>query len=131
MRSSWRADPLDRAALEGDPFNKGMLPLLWEMFPDDPNLLPAFFEDDPNAASLGTSFVREPLFSREGANIALVREGLTRPSRTDPMALKASFVRPSAAAEFFQLISGARKRADRPCPLRPVDPRGRKPDHRQ
>ena len=27
--------------------NKGMLPLLWEMFPGHPNLLPAFFEDDP------------------------------------------------------------------------------------
>ena len=27
--------------------NKGILPLLWEMFPDHPNLLPAFFEDDP------------------------------------------------------------------------------------
>ena len=30
--------------------NKGILPLLWEMFPDHPNLLPAFFEDDPDAA---------------------------------------------------------------------------------
>ena len=33
--------------------NKGILPLLWEMFPGHPNLLPAFFEDDPNAAQLG------------------------------------------------------------------------------
>ena len=29
--------------------NKGILPLLWEMFPGHPNLLPAFFEDDPRA----------------------------------------------------------------------------------
>jgi len=57
--------------------NKGILPLLWEMFPDHPNLLPAFFEDDPNAAHLGTSFVRKPLYSREGANVALVRDGMT------------------------------------------------------
>ena len=57
--------------------NKGILPLLWEMFPDHPNLLPAFFEDDPNAASLGASFVRKPLYSREGANVALVRDGVT------------------------------------------------------
>jgi glutathionylspermidine synthase len=57
--------------------NKGILPLLWEMFPGHPNLLPAFFEDDPNAASLGASFVRKPLYSREGANVALVRDGLT------------------------------------------------------
>ena len=51
--------------------NKGILPLLWEMFPDHPNLLPAFFEDDPNAAELGASFVRKPLYSREGANVAI------------------------------------------------------------
>src|SRR6202035_6105972 len=57
--------------------NKGILPLLWEMFPDHPNLLPAFFEDDPNAASLGGSFVRKPLYSREGANVALVSGGTT------------------------------------------------------
>jgi glutathionylspermidine synthase len=56
--------------------NKGMLPLLWEMFPDHPNLLPAFFEDDPNSARLGTSFVRKPIYSREGANVALVSEGI-------------------------------------------------------
>jgi glutathionylspermidine synthase len=52
--------------------NKGMLPLLWEMFRGHPNLLPAYFEDDPKAASLGGSFVRKPLFSREGANVTLV-----------------------------------------------------------
>jgi glutathionylspermidine synthase len=57
--------------------NKGVLPLLWEMFPGHPNLLPAFFEDDPKSAQLGPSFVRKPLFSREGANIALVNEGVT------------------------------------------------------
>ena len=52
--------------------NKGILPLLWEMFPSHPNLLPAYFEDDPKAAELGSSFVRKPLYSREGANVALV-----------------------------------------------------------
>lgn len=57
--------------------NKGMLPLLWEMFPGHPNLLPAWFEDDPEAARLGTSFVRKPLFSREGANVTLVSAGAT------------------------------------------------------
>src|SRR6185437_7949000 len=55
--------------------NKGILPLLWEMFRGHPNLLPAFFEDEPEAASLGDSFVRKPLFSREGANVTLVSHG--------------------------------------------------------
>jgi glutathionylspermidine synthase len=54
--------------------NKGMLALLWEMFPGHPNLLPTFFEDDAKAASLG-SFVRKPIFSREGANVTLIRHG--------------------------------------------------------
>ncbi|SDT01854.1 glutathionylspermidine synthase family protein [Bradyrhizobium canariense] len=57
--------------------NKGILPLLWEIFPGHPNLLPAFFEDDPNAAQLGASFVRKPLYSREGANVALISAGVT------------------------------------------------------
>lgn len=55
--------------------NKGMLALLWEMFPGHPNLLPAFFEDEPGAKSLPSSFARKPLLSREGANIAIVRHG--------------------------------------------------------
>jgi glutathionylspermidine synthase len=45
------------------------------MFPGHPNLLPTFFEDEPKAASLGASFVRKPLLSREGANVALIRDG--------------------------------------------------------
>ena len=55
--------------------NKGMLALLWEMFPGHPNLLPAFFEDEPNAKTLSSSFVRKPLLSREGANVTIVRHG--------------------------------------------------------
>src|SRR6266850_503206 len=55
--------------------NKGILPLLWAMFPRHPNLLPAFFEDDPKAAELGDSYVRKPLYSREGANVAIIVGG--------------------------------------------------------
>jgi glutathionylspermidine synthase len=64
--------------------NKGILPLLWEMFPKHPNLLPAFFEDDPKAAMLGSSFVRKPLYSREGANVALVSAGTTLAEQEGP-----------------------------------------------
>jgi glutathionylspermidine synthase len=56
--------------------NKGILPLLWEMFEGHPNLLPAYFEDDPRARELGASYVRKPLYSREGANVTLVSEGV-------------------------------------------------------
>jgi glutathionylspermidine synthase len=45
------------------------------MFPNHPNLLPAYFDDDAAAAELGTSYVRKPLYSREGANVTLVSGG--------------------------------------------------------
>jgi glutathionylspermidine synthase len=55
--------------------NKGILPLLWSMFPRHPNLLPAYFDDDEGVATLGSSYVRKPLYSREGANVELVVGG--------------------------------------------------------
>lgn len=55
--------------------NKGLLPCLWALEPGHPNLLPAYFEDDPRAAELGDTYARKPLFSREGANVSLVRDG--------------------------------------------------------
>ena len=57
--------------------NKGLLPLLWGMFEDHPNLLPSFFEDDPSSSSLidSESYVRKPLLSRQGANIEIVENG--------------------------------------------------------
>ncbi len=64
--------------------NKGILPLLWEMFPNHPNLLPAWFEDDPNAAKLGGSYVRKPLYSREGANVTMVSAGTTLVEQQGP-----------------------------------------------
>ncbi len=76
--------------------NKGILPLLWEMFPDHPNLLPAFFEDDPNAAELGASFVRKPLYSREGANVALISDGVTVVEQQGPYGAE-GFVRQALA----------------------------------
>jgi len=76
--------------------NKGILPLLWEMFPNHPNLLPAYFEDDPNAARLGTSFVRKPIYSREGANIALVSAGTTLVEQEGPYGAE-GFIRQALA----------------------------------
>jgi glutathionylspermidine synthase len=51
--------------------NKAILPLLWEMFPEHPNLLPSYFEDDADEAFKNSPHVRKPFFSREGANIIL------------------------------------------------------------
>jgi glutathionylspermidine synthase len=51
--------------------NKGILPILWQMYSGHKNLLPTYFDQ----SRLGNSFVRKPLLSREGANIELRREG--------------------------------------------------------
>ena len=55
--------------------NKGMLAHLWAMAPGHPNLLPAYFEEDPDKAALGASFVKKPLYAREGANVLIVEDG--------------------------------------------------------
>jgi glutathionylspermidine synthase len=52
--------------------NKGLLPILWELFPDHPNLLPAFETAEP----LGERYVRKPKLSREGANVSWVDGGV-------------------------------------------------------
>ncbi len=49
---------------------KAILPLLYQMFPDSPYLLPAWFEKPD-----GSSYVRKPIHAREGANIQVVRNG--------------------------------------------------------
>ena len=53
---------------------KGLLPVLWELFPGHENLLPAF--ESPEI-SLGGSYVKKPRLSREGANVSLVEYGIT------------------------------------------------------
>lgn len=75
--------------------NKGLLPVLWQMFEGHPNLLPAFFEQDiagamsgrgavaPDAAEafervraqLAAGHVRKPILSREGASVTIFKSG--------------------------------------------------------
>ncbi|MDD1780997.1 glutathionylspermidine synthase family protein [Enterovibrio sp. ZSDZ35] len=57
--------------------NKALLPMLWKRHPNHPNLLAAYFADDANASRL-ENYVIKPLFSREGANIKVVRGGKTQ-----------------------------------------------------
>src|SRR3954447_15530415 len=77
MRRTRFIEPPWKAVLS----TKGILPMLWELAPGHPNLLPAFFEGDPGCASLGPQVVRKPLYSREGANVEL-RDGATVRART-------------------------------------------------
>jgi glutathionylspermidine synthase len=51
--------------------NKGLLPILWELFPNHPLLLPASFD---RHKVLG-DYVKKPLLSREGANVEIYKGG--------------------------------------------------------
>ncbi|MTH79856.1 glutathionylspermidine synthase family protein [Paracoccus aestuariivivens] len=74
--------------------NKGIMALLWQLFPGHPNLLPAFFHDDIRDAlsggapaqqiakafevaqpQLSNGYVTKPIFSREGAGITIYEAG--------------------------------------------------------
>jgi len=50
--------------------NKALLVLLWELFPDHPNLLPAYF----SPGRIRGDYVEKPIYSREGANVT-IRQG--------------------------------------------------------
>ena len=50
--------------------NKAILVVLWELYPDHPNLLPAFHAPAP--APIPGAYVTKPKLAREGANISLV-----------------------------------------------------------
>jgi glutathionylspermidine synthase len=51
--------------------NKSILPILWQLYPNHPLLLAAFFEP----SSL-TNYVKKPKLSREGANIEIIQSGI-------------------------------------------------------
>lgn len=61
--------------------NKGLLPYLWRMAPNHPNLLEAYFADEPAARALAGRHVKKPLLSREGANVTIENGGQS--ARTD------------------------------------------------
>jgi glutathionylspermidine synthase len=50
--------------------SKSILPLLYQMYPTSPFLLPAWF-DEP----AGGDYVKKPVHAREGANIQVIRNG--------------------------------------------------------
>jgi glutathionylspermidine synthase len=54
--------------------NKALLPLLWQQYPNHPNLLPAFFEEDLSSSDL-KSYVKKPIFAREGSNVTINKNG--------------------------------------------------------
>ena len=56
------------------PSTKGLLPILWSLFPHHPNLLPAYWTKAEAEAALGKHFVEKPLLGREGQNVSIHAE---------------------------------------------------------
>ncbi len=81
--------------------NKAILAVLWELFPDHPNLLRA----DLARPATGT-YVQKPIFSREGANIQVFQSGRLRLATDGP------YDGPCVYQEFSELPSFA---GQHPC----------------
>lgn len=65
-RDTW-IEPLWKMILS----NKQLLVILWELFPDHPNLLPSYKDAGRFA---GKKYVKKPKLSREGANVQILNE---------------------------------------------------------
>lgn len=52
--------------------NKGILPVLWNMFPGHKNLLPAYWANESHKL---VNYVTKPIFSREGASVRIFENG--------------------------------------------------------
>ncbi len=104
--------------------SKGILPILYELFPDSPYLLPTGFEP------LGASYVAKPTHSREGANITIVHDNEVI-AETDgaygdgPWVYQQYHPLPNFGGKFPRRRELDRQRAR----LRDGHPRGRRPDH--
>jgi glutathionylspermidine synthase len=62
--------------------NKGILPILWQLYPNHELLLESHFAEDAPATL--KDYVRKPLISREGANITLIRDNAAVTSTPGP-----------------------------------------------
>jgi glutathionylspermidine synthase len=111
--------------------NKGLLPVLWQMFEGHPNLLPAFFEDDiadalagtgPAAPHVAEAFARardtlmqghvsKPILSREGASVTILQDGkITEQSTNTDYARQPRIIQayaPLPAFDGFHPVIGA------------------------
>ncbi|AKN70817.1 glutathionylspermidine synthase [Streptomyces sp. PBH53] len=63
--------------------NKALLPILWELYPDHPNLLPAYL-DGPRELARTTGYVAKPLLGREGEGVTVHEPGSPAVLRDDP-----------------------------------------------
>ncbi|MGW6736204.1 glutathionylspermidine synthase family protein [Streptomyces sp. NPDC055013] len=65
--------------------NKALLAILWELYPDHPNLLPAHL-DGPRELARTTGYVAKPLLGREGAGVTVHEPTSSNTTGADPAA---------------------------------------------
>jgi hypothetical protein len=82
--------------------NKALLPMLWEMFPNHPNLLAAYFSEDAHPEM--EKYVIKPIFSREGANVSIVENGKVLEAVEGPYGEEGTIVRSSIPAEVWRQL---------------------------
>ena len=127
-----RADTLDRAALESDPFQQGYSAAAMGDVSKAPQFAAGLFRGRSEGGQARLLVrAQAALFARGRQCRARQRRhhadgaaGPVRGGRIHPAGFR-------AAAELLRPIPGARKLAGRSHAMRPVDPRGREPDHRQ
>ncbi|WP_369196072.1 glutathionylspermidine synthase family protein [Streptomyces djakartensis] len=62
--------------------NKALLAILWELYPDHPNLLPAYLDGPRDLTATG--WVAKPLLGREGAGVTVHEPGTDPAPRDEP-----------------------------------------------
>ncbi|MGW8377016.1 glutathionylspermidine synthase family protein [Streptomyces sp. ODS28] len=68
--------------------NKALMAILWELYPEHPNLLPAYL-DGPRELAAGTGWAAKPLLGREGEGVTLHEAGSEPGVRDEPCCYQA------------------------------------------
>src|SRR5882757_8511262 len=126
------ADTLDRAAMEGDPFQQGHPSVAVGDVSKSPQSAAGLFRGRSERSKARHLLCPQAALFARGRQY---RAGQRRyhvggAART---VWRRGFYSPGlrAAAQVFGSVSGARKLAGRPYAVRTIDPRGRESDHRQ
>lgn len=84
--------------------NKALLAILWELYPDHPNLLPTYL-DGPRELAATSGYVAKPLLGREGAGVTIHEPGQPSALRDEPCCYQA--LAPLPVFEGNRVVLGA------------------------
>ncbi|WP_135229043.1 glutathionylspermidine synthase family protein [Deinococcus fonticola] len=110
-------EPLWKAVMS----SKGLLPLMHELAPEHPCILPARFVDSLNLTNVGMQPVRKPLWSREGQNVQLPGQAATGGEYGDLPLIEQAYVElpeyQAGRGESRYPVLGVWVAGDEPCGL--------------